>query len=154
MIGAQVVEASLDHASFNVAFDIPQSQLIGEYWITGNLDDIEISGSGKSSIVTVPALGFDPLLHVSFENYFITAEGFLNLSSAKRYVNFLTDFKGEFENLSAGGEESFMSRMLASSVYPLSLYDWLPLGQYVQSFLEDVFAKTTYADIISGRGIP
>lgn len=150
-LGVYNVFTSLDESSFGIKLDLQEFQVNGEYDIAGWIGKTEISGSGKANLTS--QLGLDPVLYLSFINFTITPEGFVNLAAAEKYKHFESGFVGDFENLSAGNHTAFISKILADHVFKFQLDEWFPLYEYLASYLGEVFEQTAYSDIIQGRGI-
>lgn len=153
-IGIWSVLAYMDDMTFSVTLDFPEIKVNGEYDIKGWLGSTEITGSGKANLTSEQSFGVDPYLVLIFENFKVTPEGFVNLSDAEQSIEFESGFHGDFENLWAGNSTDFMRMILADHIFKFQILEWWPLGQYLESFLQEVFANTSYSDIIQGRGIP
>lgn len=144
-----MVQVDTDIPSFAVILVLPHYWAIGEYQAEGFVGETPFNGSGECNLT---AKGIDeffrnPLLSVPYENFTLTPDGYLNLSSATGEPIFAGNHDGVFDGMIAGGNEYFVGGELAS-IYSTHHIDWIPLQQYLSTFLEELFAKTPYADII------
>lgn len=144
----------LNSSGFRVSVDMIEYTIRGEYNVTGWVTEDRVRGTGNCNITTLPADGpyGNPNVTLQFFDFTVNPEGYLDLKETEMTKGYRGYFGGKFENLEAV-EEDIASMCLALYFYPQHLQK-LQLAEFLQSFLIEVFEKTTYADIISGRGIP
>lgn len=138
----------MSDASFNVKLDFHYNAFstTGEYQAEGRLvtqNNATFTGEGHSNITA-------KTLVIEYQNYKITSEGFLSLNDAsvkQEFVGSVPWVSGTFEGLNAGDHEELVEIKLAL-IYGSRLSSWLPVGDYMRSFLQEIFDKTPFADIV------
>lgn len=86
-------------------------------------------------------------LKVRFQKYAITPEGFVDLNAATRMSLYEGPTNIALEGLDAGGHEKTALTVI-SMTYKPTLNEWLPVDDYLTTFLQEIFDKTPFADII------
>lgn len=145
------VESDLDASDFTIRLDFTEFNITGEYQAEGIFLEEPVIGSGKVDMNVVPNPMFGgPYLHVSFENFGITPDGYVDLTPASISQNYVSNHNGMFEGLSAGGFEDRVSDGIGVR-HQAKRDEWLPLAQFLQIFLQELFAEVPLSDIIGNQ---
>lgn len=151
-IHAWNIDSKLEYTYLSVKLDFHTDvySTTGEYEVDGHFfkENSTFTGKGKSNFTAKS-------LVVEFENYEITPEGFIDLSGAsvkQEFVGGVPQVIAELEGLKGDNSDiEEHARIWMALIYNRKLSSWHPVGDYLKTFMQESFDKTTLADII---GIP
>lgn len=148
-LGRSRVVSDLLEAHFTVHFDKHDFASYGKYNVEGTiLGSIPVKGSGQFNVTNKDA---NLLGYVKFSDFGITSDGYIDISvgEVRQYVIWLNNPKPTFDGLVAGGyEANIIESMTKKYEDSDTINQWLPIGEYLKRYFEEVFAETPLSEII------
>lgn len=142
------VFADLENFDLTVRIDMLELQMTGQYKMEGYYANETVEGSGTFEIQGYEAQEGGPFLLVGFEKFEVTAEGFVSLAGAGVAQMYTAEHAGKFQGLSGGAYNDRLETNMATKQGDL-FEEWNPLAEYLQTYLQEIFSQTSFAEIIS-----
>lgn len=145
------VVADLEKFELEVYLDFVIFTMTGEYEVGGDFWNETVTGSGTGEITATPTAMFGgPYLRVTFKNFGVTTDDYVDLSKAVIVQKYIATHSGTFEGLDAGGEENRVGGKLATEQL-YTFEDWNPLAGYLEKYLQQILDETPLSDIIGSK---
>lgn len=143
------IESDLFKSYFNIRFNTYNFMSIGEYNVEGTvMGSVPVRGKGKFNQTSKDVNLYG---EVTFSDFGLTSNGYIDISkgTVKHRVVAVVRLQPVLEGLSAGGyEASVVSNIAKTYGNADRVTRWFPLGDYLKTYFEELFAATPLSEII------